>query len=67
MIDYIFSDSFCVIRQIDNTDRAIYADMSMYYCEMPIRWARKAAELLNNGNYKGGLHMIDMVVERGTK
>lgn len=64
MSDYLYSDSFCIIRRIENTNRAIFADVSMYYCEMPLRWAEKAAEFLNNRNYKGGLHLIDMVTER---
>lgn len=57
----IFSDNFCIIKRIENTQRAIYADMSLTWYEMPLLWAIKAAGFLKEGNYKKGLHMIDMI------
>ena len=60
---YLYNDNggFCVIRQIENTARAIYADVFGGFYDMPLRWAEKAAEFLNNGDYKRGLHMFDLI------
>ena len=55
-----YNDSFCTIED-KGGNRAFYADMSMNYIEMPLAWAKKAAHLLKQGNYKKGLHYIDLV------
>ena len=61
----LFKDKtgFCVITQIENENRAIYADVYGGFYEAPLAWMRKAADFLNNGNYERGLRMIDMISE----
>ena len=59
---YLYDDpaGFCVIRKMDD-NRAIYADVYGGYYEAPLAWLKKAADILKTGNYKTGLHMIDMI------
>ena len=56
----LYCDDFCRIGVVDD-NTGFYSDISMTYIEMPIVWACKAAALMESGNFKKGLHYIDMV------
>lgn len=59
----LYSDDFCRMG-IKDEKTGFYADISMSYIEVPLMWLRKAAALMIEGNYKKGLHYIDMVEKR---
>lgn len=66
MIKYAMPDGFCIIESKTNKT-AFYADVFGEYIEMPEKWAEKIVNLLTAGNYKKGLHFVDMVKDRSKR
>lgn len=56
----IYYDGYCVLKKIDDK-RGLYADMTLNYYDMPLRWTYKIAEYFENRNYKQGFRLLDMI------